>query len=78
MTIRERLATELSSLSDEDLGRVEGFVSFLQAKRGAGLIGPFDEARLKVLYTDAEGEDRSIAQEGMTDYAAGLRKEDSA
>lgn len=75
MTTRERLVTELSALSDDDLGRVEAFISLLHSRRDAGATQALDEAKLSVLYAEVAAEDRSMAHEGMIDYSAGLKKD---
>ncbi len=75
MTIRKRLETELSVLSEKDLELVEGLVTFLQSKRNSGTT-TLDEVRLKFLYAESAKEDRMMAQEGMADYTTGLTKED--
>ncbi|GEM_PF-706833 len=37
-----------------------------------------DEAEMAALYAESAGEDRALAEAGMTDYAAGLAREDTA
>ncbi len=76
MIIREQLFQELGQLSEEDLKRVADYVSFLKSKARTGRVVRLDEANLKALYAEAGEEDRMIAQEGMAEYSAGLKKED--
>jgi hypothetical protein len=76
MTLREQLSSELSGLSDEELRRVMSFASFLRSKRAGPTGVALDDATLKAQYTEAGEDDRTMAQEGMGDYSAGLRKED--
>lgn len=69
------METELSVLSDEDLGLVESLISFLRSKGNSGTAS-LDEAKLKILYAESAAEDRMMAQEGMADYSTDLKKED--
>jgi len=75
MTAQEHLKAELSDLSAEDIDRVARFVSLLK-QHPRNLGGVTGEA-LRVAYAESSEEDRVIAQEGMSDYSAGLKKEDN-
>lgn len=74
MTAQEHLKAELSGLSAEDIDRVARFVSLL--KHYSRTPGGVSEEVLRVTYAEASEEDRVMAREGMSDYSAGLKKED--
>jgi hypothetical protein len=77
MSMREHVIQELQSLSDTDLAQVAEFLAFLKfrARRHAAPI--IHETQLTALYAEFAADDRALAEEGMSDYAAGLRKEDA-
>ena len=76
MTARQQLAADLLQLSDRDIDRVGRFIRFLKSKPLSASNASLDAATMQALYADAGDEDRRLAQEGMTDYTKGLRRED--
>ncbi len=76
MVAREELVKELKQLNEEDVQRVANFVSFLKSTTRMRGVARFDEASLKILYSEASEEDRILAQEGMAEYSSCLKRED--
>jgi hypothetical protein len=56
---------------------VAEFVAFLKFRARIGATPMLDEAQLASLYAEFADEDRALAEEGMADYAEGLRQEDA-
>jgi hypothetical protein len=77
MSMREHVIQELKSLSDADLAQVIEFLAFLRFRARRHATPALDETQLAALYAEFAEEDRALAEEGMSDYAAGLRKEDA-
>jgi hypothetical protein len=76
MSIKERLANELNGLSDTELNQVEEYLAFLKFRSRIKPMAAFDKAQLAKACAEFADEDRQLAEEGMSDYAAGLVKED--
>ena len=77
MSMREHVIQELASLGDADLAQVAEFLAFLKFRARRHAIPALDETQLAALYAEFAAEDRNLAEEGMSDYAAGLRQEDT-
>ncbi len=77
MTVKERIVREIDGLNDDELARVIEYLAFLKFHSRLQELPPLDDSRLASLYADAAEEDRSLAEEGMTDYADGLTREDA-
>jgi len=77
MSIKAHVIQELTGLSDSDLEQVAEFLAFLKFRTRLHATPALDEAQVAALYAKFAEEDRALAEEGMTDYAAGLRKEDA-
>ena len=77
MSIKAHVIQELTGLSDSDLEQVAEFLAFLKFWAQLRATPALDEAQVAALYAKFAEEDRALAEEGMTDYAAGLRKEDA-
>ena len=77
MSIKAHVIQELTGLSDSDLEQVAEFLAFLKFRARLHVTPALDEAQVAALYAKFAEEDRALAEEGMTDYAAGLRKEDA-
>jgi DNA-binding GntR family transcriptional regulator len=77
MSIKAHVIQELTGLSDSDLEQVAEFLAFLKFRARLHATPALDEAQVAALYAKFAEEDRALAEEGMTDYAAGLRKEDA-
>ncbi len=74
MSIKHHVIQELDRLSDAELGRVAEFLAFLKFRARLHATPKLDETQLAALYAEFAEEDRVLAEEGMSDYAAGLRR----
>jgi hypothetical protein len=77
MPIKEQLAQELDGLSEVELRQVAEYVAFLKFRGRVREVPTLDENQLAALYAEFADEDRQLAEEGMSDYAAGLAREDA-
>jgi hypothetical protein len=77
MSMREHVIQELQGLSDTDLAQVAEFLAFLKFRARRHATPIIDETQLAALYAEFAAEDCALAEEGMLDYAAGLRQEDA-
>jgi hypothetical protein len=77
MSIKEQVAHELDKLSEAELKQVAEYVAFLKFQAWVKQIPLLDETQLEALYKEFAEEDRRLAEEGMSDYAEGLAREDS-
>jgi hypothetical protein len=76
MSIKEQVAHELDNLSDVELEQVAEYVAFLKFRARIGRMPALEETQLAALYSEFSDEDRKLAEEGLSDYAEGLAKED--
>ena len=76
MDIKERVSQELETLSEEELQQVAEYLAFLRFRARRNLSPALDLAQIAALYAEFGEEDRQLAEEGMEDYAEGLRAED--
>jgi hypothetical protein len=77
MSVKEQVTRELDNLREVELKQVAEYVAFLKFRaRVTGMPTP-NEAQLAALYSEFADEDRRLADEGMSDYAKGLAKEDT-
>ena len=76
MTVKEHLVKEIEMLNEQQLHEVKEYVAFLRFRSRFMSLPSFDENRIAKLYREFAKEDRELAEEGMTDYASGLIKED--
>lgn len=76
----QAIVSELAELPDEKVVEVLDFVRFLRvrystnAKRYAPRV--VNEEQWAKLYAESAGEDALLAEAGLNDYAAGLKRED--
>lgn len=77
MSLKEKVASAIEGLSDAELRQVAEYVAFLKFRARIEPIGTLDETKLAALYGEFAEEDRMLAEEGMEDYAKGLKEEDS-
>jgi hypothetical protein len=77
MSIKDQVIQELNGLSETELEQVAEFLAFLKIWARIRATPTPDERQLAALYADLAEEDRRLAEAGMADYAAGLRKEDA-
>jgi hypothetical protein len=77
MSVKEQVARELDSLSEAELKQVAEYVAFLKFRARFNQMPSLDEPQLAALDSEFADEDRMFAEEGMSDYAKGLAKEDT-
>jgi hypothetical protein len=77
MSIKDHVIQTLNGLSDAELEQVAEFLAFLKFRARLHGTPSLNETRLAALYAEFAEADRALAEEGMSDYAAGLREEDA-
>lgn len=77
MTTKEQLLREIEVLDDAQLREVEEFLAFLRFRSRHDTPVVFDRAQTAEQYREAATEDRKMAEEGLSDYARELRREDA-
>jgi hypothetical protein len=77
MTAREQLLREIAELDESQVREVEEFLAFLRFRSRYDTPVVFDRAQAAEQYRESAGEDRQMAEEGLTDYTAGLKREDA-
>lgn len=78
MTLKQQVTQDLERLDEEKLREVADFVAFLEFRTRRSAVQEWDDAELSALYAEFADEDRVLAEAGLSDYAAGLAKEDAA
>jgi hypothetical protein len=76
MSTKEQVLEEIETLSEAELKEVADYLAFLK-QRSQNIPSAVDESRLATLYAEFAEEDRNLAEEGMSDYAEDLMKEDA-
>ena len=76
MLARDHLVKELEELDEKQLHEIQEYVKFLKFRSRLAPPPALDEEQLAKLYGEFAQEDRLLAEEGMTDYAKNLSKED--
>ena len=76
MAIKEQVVHELDNLSEAELEQVAAYVAFLKFRARVDRMPAIDEAQLATLYSEFIDKDGELAEEGMSDYAEGLARED--
>ena len=77
ISLKERVTRKLEQLPEDQLHMVEEYLAFLQFRARTRPKIHVKRQQLAALYADAAEEDRILAEEGMTDYWAGLQQEDA-
>jgi hypothetical protein len=77
MSTREQIVREIDTLSQSELEDVAKYVAFVRYQSLINAIPTVGENQLAALYAEFAAEDRHIAEQGMSDYAVALAKEDS-
>ncbi|MBI3851224.1 MAG: hypothetical protein HY298_13265 [Verrucomicrobia bacterium] len=77
MSIKEQVAEELKGLGDAELRQVAAYLHFLRRRSHHAPDAALDERKLATLYGECAEADRLLAEEGVSDYAAALLKEDN-
>lgn len=78
MTLKERVRQDLERLDEGGLREVADFVAFLEFRTRRHAAPQWDDATMAALYAEFAQEDHALAEAGMSDYAAGLAREDAA
>lgn len=76
MSTKEQVLEEIETLSEAEIKEVAEYLAFLKY-RSQSKSPIVDESKLAALYAEFAEEDRSLAEEGMADYAQGLMKEEA-
>ena len=77
MSPKEVVTQALHGLSEAELQQVAEYVEFLRFRGRVRSVPLLDDTRIAALYSEAADEDRAMAEEGMTEYHAGLLAEDA-
>ena len=78
ISTREKVVTSLSDLTEAQLRRVAEYLEFLKFRERRKNDSQLDDAELEALYAEFADEDRELAENGLTEYAANLEREDAA
>jgi hypothetical protein len=77
MSIKEKVAHELDTLTEAELKQVSDYLAFLKFRARLKPLPAFDENQLASLCREFADEDSKLAEEGLSDYTQGLAGEDS-
>ena len=77
MSIKEQIVQELNSLSQAELEEMAQYLAFIKYQSKVKPTLASDEAQMATLYAEFAEEDRKIAEEGISDYADALMREDT-
>lgn len=77
MTVKEYVTQVLESLDETELQQVAEYLSFLKFRARVYAMPRLDTTQMGTLYAEFADEDRSMAEEGIEDYNAGLIVEDT-
>lgn len=77
MSLKEKVVEELKSFSEEELKELAAYMTFLKFRSRAKFISAMNEEEIAQLYAEVGNEDRAMAEEGISDYHAGLNREDA-
>jgi hypothetical protein len=76
MSTKEQVLEEIETLSEAELKEVADYLAYLK-HRSQNKSSVVDESQWGTLYAEFAEEDRNLAEEGMSDYAEDLMKEDA-
>jgi hypothetical protein len=74
MTTKESVTRELDELSNAELLMVRRYVGFLRKRSHRPKI---EKRKLRRFYAEFAAEDKALAEQGMSEYARKLRREDA-
>lgn len=77
MSLKEKVVEELKTFSEEELREIADYITFLKFRSRVKFIPPMNEEDIAQLYAEVGNEDRALAEEGLPDYHAGLKREDT-
>ncbi len=78
ISTKEQVVTTLAELSDTQLQTVAEFLEFLKFRERRKSVTEIDETEIAALYAEFADEDRELAETNLNEYAAGLKREDTA
>lgn len=70
MITKEEIVRTVDELSQSELEQLAQYLAFIRYQSRIATIPSFDESQLAALYAECAEEDRVLAEEGMSDYAA--------
>lgn len=76
MAAKEHIIEEIEELDPAQLQEVEDYLAFLKFRSRLQPAQSFDQNVVAGLYREFAAEDRSLAEEGMAEYARDLKRED--
>jgi hypothetical protein len=76
MAAKEHIIEEIEGLDPAQLQEVENYLAFLRFRSKLQPPQSFDKDAVEGLYREFATEDRSLAEEGMAEYARDLKRED--
>lgn len=77
VSLKERVTHKIEHLQEDQLRMVEEYLAFLQFRARTRPKIHCNRQQLGALYAEAAEEDRTLAEEGMSDYLTGLQQEDA-
>ena len=76
-SVKEQVTQVLDSLSEAELQQVAEYVTFLRFRARLVPLPVVEATQLAPLYAEFADEDRVLAEEGLDEYRAQLRDEDT-
>jgi len=77
MSVKEQVARALDGLTEGELQQLAEYLAFVKFRSRIHPTSPLNATQLAKLYAECAEEDRSLAEDGMTDYSHGLLEEDA-
>ena len=77
MTLQQTIVRDLATLDETELDQVAQYLSFLKFRGRAKRQPSAAPQDWDALYREAADDDREMAEAGLSDYAKGLRSEDT-
>ncbi len=77
ISTKEKVVTGLAELNDAQLQTVAEFLEFLKFREHRKSETQFDDVELEALYAEFADEDSELAEAGLAEYAANLKREDA-
>jgi hypothetical protein len=78
ISTKEKVVMSLSDLTEAQLRDVVEYLEFLKFRERRKGEPQLDDAEIEALYAEFAGEDRELAESGLTEYATNLEREDAA
>ncbi|HXU35353.1 MAG TPA: hypothetical protein VN937_03250 [Blastocatellia bacterium] len=77
MITKEEIVQTVDQLSPSELEQLAQFLAFIKYRSRVTTVPSLDERQLAALYAECAEEDRDLAEEGISDYAVALAREDA-